>query len=158
MRHNNITMAWKLPAKTIHAWGSTLNLAESCNLCRAELLKTIAWEQNQKAVTYKPGPLPTNAFIDLVRVGSHLEFHETTPKHGYHTTVTDTKTIYRDCLPGKKWLKEHHKDELPEVTIEIQIDGKELSVNGNYKHGMIAGFMRQFNCPGEGKIRLVKVR
>lgn len=40
---------YTLPARTIKAWGSTLNLVEGCNRCRAKLLKQIAYEQRRKS-------------------------------------------------------------------------------------------------------------
>mgnify|MGYP001564389877 FL=1 len=48
----------------------------------------------------------------------------------------------RQPLCGKAWLKKHYKDVVPEPTIEIIIDGKTLSVNGDYKKGVIKDFMK----------------
>jgi hypothetical protein len=144
---------WKLPAKTIKAFNSTLNLAEGCNIQRALFLKSMARELKRKTTTYQP-PLFNHEFIYQVRVGSHHEYvrwnHETQeydyaskPKAGYsHRVVEDYNTNYRDCLPGKVWLKTHANDVLPEPTIEITIDGKNLSVNGNYRKGMIRDFVK----------------
>lgn len=52
----------------------------------------------------------------------------------------------RVCEPlcGKEWLEAHANDVIPEPLIEIFIDGKSISVNGNYKQGMIEGFMGGF--------------
>lgn len=133
--------AWKLPAKTIQAFNSTLTLAEGCNIQRALLLKDIAREHKRKATTFKPCQLPMDAFIKTVRIGSHREWVVTTPKHGFHRIVEEYTTHYNDCLPGKKWLKAHEHDNYPEPTIELSIDGKSLSVNGDYKKGTIQGFM-----------------
>ncbi len=81
--------------------------------------------------------------IEQVRTGSHQEFIATDDKgHGYHNTVTDFETVYHDCLVSKAWLKKHEHDEYPEATIDISIDGKTLSVNGDYKHGMIKDFIK----------------
>lgn len=71
---------------------------------------------------------------------------------------TEYPIVYHDCIPGKKWLKKHEHDVYPEPTIDIMVDGKTLNINGNYKTGMIQGFMGQFCRPGEGKTRLVKVK
>jgi len=40
--------AWRIPARTIKAWGSTMNFKEGCNIGRAKLLKDIARLQNRK--------------------------------------------------------------------------------------------------------------
>jgi hypothetical protein len=86
-----------------------------------------------------------DAFIKQVRLGSHQEWVSTDDKgHGYHKIVDEYTTHYNDCLPGKKWLEAHKHDEYPEPTIELSIDGKSLSVNGNYKKGVIAGFMADY--------------
>lgn len=103
-----------------------------------------------KAATFQPN------LIEQVRVGSHHEYikwnHETNesetsnkPKKGYsHRVENDYATVYHDCLVPKSWLKKHEHDEYPEPTIELSIDGKSLSVNGNYKKGLIAGFMSEY--------------
>ncbi len=91
-------------------------------------------------------------------LGSHQDFIATDNKgHGYHKTIEEHTTHYRDCLPGKVWLKKHAKDKYLEPTIVITVDGKSLSVNGNYKQGKIKEFMGHYCHPREGKIRLVKV-
>lgn len=154
MGRNCPSITWKLPAKTIKAWGSTINLAEGCNRCRAQLLRDIHNLQKHK-YSYQP-PKFDQQYIEQVRIGSHHEYtkwnHETNeydhaskPTKGYcHHVVSDYKTKYYDCLPGKDWLKAHSKDVTPDPTIEIAIDGKSLSVNGNYKSGMIGKFMSQY--------------
>lgn len=136
-------IGWKLPAKTITAWGSTLTLAAGCNIQRACLLKTIAREYKRKTPVFTPAQQGLN-FVQDIRVGSHSEWVETTPKHGYHRIVEEYTTKFHDCLPGKEWLKDHYKDEYPEATIELAIDGKTLSVNGDYKKGMIREFMKPY--------------
>ena len=96
-------------------------------------------------------------FIEQVQIGSHNKYvkwnsetneEEILPKYkkGYHhRIVQDYTTRYRDCLPGTEWLKAHENDYRDfEPTIDISIDGKAISVNGNYKQGMIAGFMGQY--------------
>jgi len=108
------------------------------------------WAEIVKASESKPrqprivtAPLPS--FIEAVRIGSHEEWiprsREDT-KHGYHRIVNEYKTVYHDCLVPKAWLEKHaqdHRDYIP--TIEIQVDGETLSVNGNYKAGMIKEFV-----------------
>lgn len=84
--------------------------------------------------------------IEQVRTGSHNEFHATDDKgHGYHNTVTDYKTVYHDCLVPKAWLKKHEHDlDGYEPTIEVSVDGKTLSLDGNYKQGMIKTFLADY--------------
>ncbi len=84
--------------------------------------------------------------IEQVRTGSHTEFHATDDKgHGYHQTIEDYKTVYHDCLVPREWLEEHEHDlDGYEPTIDISIDGKSLSVNGNYKQGAIKAFMNEY--------------
>ena len=91
--------------------------------------------------------------IEHVRVGSHHEYMKwnqdtneldirTRPKKGYsHRVVEDYKTFYHDCLVSKEWLREHEHT-IPEPVIEIKVSGKTLSVNGNYKPGIIKEFVR----------------
>ncbi len=89
------------------------------------------------------------------------EFIATDDKgHGYHSIVTDYKTVYHDCLVSKDWLKAHEHDlDNYEPTIEITVDGQSpFSVNGNYKQGVIKDFMSEYCKPGEGKIRIVNVK
>lgn len=44
--------AWKLPARTIKAYGSTINFVEGCNVYRAKLLKEIAKAQKSTALPH----------------------------------------------------------------------------------------------------------
>jgi len=133
-------------------------------------------KQAERIQTEKPRKpifhtIPLPAFTEQVRIGSHHEWvkwnqeteeYETISKYkkGYHHQVVNDYTIcYYDCLCGKDWLKEHEHNQYPEPTLDISVDGgKSISVNGNYKRGMIKDFMAQYCRPGEGKIRLVKVR
>jgi hypothetical protein len=49
---------------------------------------------------------------------------------------------FNDCLPGKEWLEAHHKDEYPEATIELIVDGKEpITFNGDYRKGCIKEYL-----------------
>ncbi len=85
--------------------------------------------------------------IEQVKTGSHQEFIATDDKgHGYHNLVVDFETVYHDSLVSKAWLKKHEHDlDGYEATIEITVDGgKSLSVNGNYKQGVIKGFMADY--------------
>ncbi len=85
--------------------------------------------------------------IEQVRTGSHQEFHATDDKgHGYHNLVVDFATVYHDCLVPKAWLRKHEHDlDGYEPTIEIIIDGgKSISLNGDFKQGMIKGFMADY--------------
>lgn len=151
---------WTLPARTIKAFNSTLNLNEGCNIWRAMFLKQVANANKPRKVSFTPCQLPLDAFIKTVRIGSHNEWIATDDKgHGYHRIVEEYTTHYNDCLIGKGWLKEHEHDKYPEPTIELTVDGGQaLSLNGNYNKGKIKTFMANYCRPGEGKIRLVKVR
>jgi hypothetical protein len=69
------------------------------------------------------------------------------PKRGYsHRVENDYTTVYHDCLVPKDWLKEHEHDlDGYEPTIEIAVDsGKSISLNGEFKQGMIKGFMADY--------------
>ncbi len=134
---------YTLPARTIKMYGSTLDLKGGCNRCRSKLLKEISREHRRKP-SFKPCQLPAKAFIKTVRIGSHREWVETTPKHGFHRIVEEHTTKYSDCLPGKEWLKEHESDKYPEPTIELSVEGKLLSVNGDYKKGVIKEFLKPY--------------
>lgn len=121
--------------KTIVAGNSTCHVT-GCPDCIAKYTKDIENSQNGKIreTIFKPCQLPLDAFIKTIRVGSH----------GYHRTADDYETVYHDCLVSKEWLKEHEHFEMPEPTIEITINDKTLPVNGNYKKGLIAGFMENY--------------
>ncbi len=136
--------AWKLPAKTIKAFDSTLNLAEGCNITRSNLLKDIAHEHKKKTVSVKPCQLPIDAFIEQVRIGSHKQQYGMHGGRRHYEYTDDYKMVFHDCLPGKDWLEAHYKDEYPEATIELSVDGKTLSVSGNYKKGTIQAFMSEY--------------
>ena len=136
--------AWRLPAKTITAFGYTINLQAGCNICRANFLRDVVKAQTAKVKPSQPPKQPP-LFIEQVTVGSHREWIETTPKHGYHTTVVDTKTVYHDCLAPKSWLKEHEHDNYPEPTMELIVDGKATAnINGDYKRGMIKDALKPY--------------
>lgn len=119
------------------------------NATSAKLHDVIAEAQkiaNGKArkVSFKPYPL--SSFIETVMIGSHQEPDSWIANDGkeYHSTrtITDYTTNFRDCLCGKEWLEAHYKDEYPEPTIELSVDGKILSLNGNYKAGKIKEFIK----------------
>jgi hypothetical protein len=75
-------------------------------------------------------PLPL--FIREVQTGSHREFRENPyhTGHGYNEIVREYTTYYDDCLCGKEWLEAHAKFVMPEPTIELFCDGKNISLNG----------------------------
>ncbi len=134
--------AWKLPAKTIKAFNSTLNLAEGCNIARSNLLKDIVREHKRKTISVKPCQLPIDAFIETVRVGSHKQSYGMRGGRRHYEYTDDYKTVFHDCLCGKDWLKEHEHDKYPEATIELSVGNKTVSINGNYKRGMIKQAMK----------------
>ena len=122
MRHGNMTLAWKLPAKTIKAWGSTLHLKEGCNLCRSDLLREIHRAQTTNHLIKgikSPVALPSMK-TNLLFCGTRIwGFWEMT-KH-----------------------KRPPKFNTPEPTMEILVDGQvKASINGNYKHGMIRDIIK----------------
>jgi len=146
-----------IEARVIKAGNSTVT-TRACPNCLAKLEKDVI--NSQKNTNRKPSvkvaPFQSN-FIEQVRTGSHNEYvkwnHETNEyetlskyKVGYHhQIVNEYKTVYHDSLAPKEWLQEHEHDlDDYEPTIELSIDGKSLSVNGNYKHGMIKDFMSQY--------------
>ena len=135
---------WKLPAKTIKAFNSTLNLNEGCNIYRAKFLKELVREHKRKTPAFKPSQLSFNP-IEQVRIGSHKEWHENTyhAGHGYHSLVEDYNTVYHDCLVPGDWIKAHEHDlDNFEPTIELKVSDKSFNVNGNYKKGIIKEFIK----------------
>lgn len=65
---------------------------------------------------------------------------------GYGSVLDHYKTVYAPSLPGKRWLRDHAKDTLPEPTIDITCNGKPvISVNGNYRRGIIKTAMKAAN-------------
>lgn len=53
-RQGDRFFAWRIPARTVKLYGSTINFKEGCNLYRAKLLKRIVAEQKRKALpSYK---------------------------------------------------------------------------------------------------------
>ena len=101
-------------------------------------------------------------FIEQVRIGSHHEYVKwdneanileisSKPKKGYiHRVVNDYTTNYKDCLVKKSWLKKHEHDlDNYEPPIEVSIDNDSISLNGNYRKGMIEKFM----CVHTQKVR-----
>lgn len=137
-----------IETKTVSVGNSTAHIT-ACPDCLAKIEKDMVASQKgitrQTSIQTARPPL----FIEEVRIGSHKEHHiaeyEIKGKHPeWDTVVTDYKTVFHDCLPGKNWLEAHHKDEYPEPTIELSVDGKTLSLNGDYKKGMIQGFMSEF--------------
>lgn len=146
--------------KTIVAGNSTCHVT-GCPDCIAKYTKDIENAQIiRQPVIKNVKPVQPPLFITRERVGSHREYHETSPKHGYHTTVEDFETVYHSCLVPKEWLKEHEHFEMSEPTIDITIDDKTLPVNGNYKKGLIAGFMQDYTQKirvGKKSVTILKV-
>jgi hypothetical protein len=63
----------------------------------------------------------------------------------------DDEPIYKDCLCGVEWLKEHIDFKMPEPLIEITVDGgSAISVDGNYKRGMIGDFIEAYYIKNKG--------
>ncbi len=137
--------SWKLPARTIKAFNSTLNLVEGCNIQRALFLKSMARELNQKAtVTHSQPPLPMNAFISQERIGSHKQQYGMRGGRRHYEYTDDYETVYHDCLAPKSWLKKHEHDLADfEPTIELSVSGGvKANINGNYNKGVIKQWMK----------------
>lgn len=139
-RKNGRWLAWRLPARTVQIGESKLSLNEGCNIQRAKLLKDI-WRElrtsRQPHLVFAQLPM-----IETVRVGSHRKEFGMRGGRRYFQSVDDYKTVFHNCLPGKTWLREHHRDEYPEPTMEISVGKKTLSLNGNFKRGIIKDFMK----------------
>lgn len=147
---------WKLPARKFAAFGMTFDLASGCNIARAMLLSEVVKAQKSRKSSIVQYGLPLHPIIEQVRVGSHTEFHATDDKgHGWHQTVCDYETVYRDSLVPRGWLMAHEHDlDNYEPTIEISVDGQPpFSVDGNYKKGIIQGFMADFVVKPKRKSR-----
>jgi hypothetical protein len=98
-------------------------------------------DSKPRKFTAKTAPLPN--FVEVHRVGSRKEFVETSPKHGYHKIVEEFNTYYKDCLCGKEWLEAHYNDHKDfEPTIELTVNEKSISFNGNYKTGCIKTWVK----------------
>jgi hypothetical protein len=65
---------------------------------------------------------------------------------------TRTESRYHDSLVPKEWLEKHHSDIIPEATIELIIDGKEVAhFNGNFK----TGCLREILKPKQSRIKVL---
>ncbi len=140
-KHDNALL---VETKTFTYGNSTSHLT-GCPDCLDKFRLEIEKSQTAKPrqPIFKPCQLPMDAFVEQVKTGSHNDWIETDDKgHGYHRLVVDYKTVFHDCLVSKSWLEAHYKDEYPEPTIEVSIDGKSISLNGNFKKGMIREFIR----------------
>lgn len=122
-----------------------------------KLYKTITemgktWDTKPRKVTsHRSIPLPN--FVRNEQTGSHQEWIPRKTwnedgtvtedkKHGYHQTVCEYTTYFDNCLCGKEWLEAHYQDVIPEPTMELIVNGKELHINGNYKTGLIKEFCK----------------
>ncbi len=101
--------AWQIPARTVKAFGSTINFNKGCNWYRASLLRDIynAHTTNRAIAGLKARVMPAMYNPG----GAHPEFNL------------------------GKW---HPKIKYFEPEIEILVDGQsKAKFNGNYKRGMI---------------------
>ena len=106
----------------------------------AEAVK-VADSKPRKFVAKSP-PLPL--FVETVSIGSHREL-DNNPiyKHPINRIVSDYTTIFHDCLCGKEWLEAHYNDHKDfEPTIELTVNERSISFNGNYKSGVIREFIK----------------
>jgi hypothetical protein len=106
----------------------------------AEAVK-VADSKPRKFVAKSP-PLPL--FVETVSIGSHREL-DNNPiyKHPINRIVSDYTTIFHDCLCGKEWLEAHYNDHKDfEPTIELTVNEKSISFNGDYKTGVIKQWIK----------------
>lgn len=54
-RNNGRFHGWRIPARTVKAWGSVMNFKEGCNIGRAKILKDIARLQSRKSTVSLKG-------------------------------------------------------------------------------------------------------
>ncbi len=132
-----------IETKTIIAGNSTCHIT-GCLNCLEKYSKEITKAQTEKPQKQSYGKAQPLLFITQEHIGSHKQEIGMRGGRRHYEYVDDYKTVFHDCLTGKEWLEAHYKDEYPEPMIELSVDGKNLSVNGDYKKGMIAGFMGEF--------------
>lgn len=128
---------------TVKSGNSTCHIT-GCQDCRDKMSADIIKSQTGKhrEPTLKVTQIPL--FIEQVRDGSHTEPWEYGGKK-HNRIVTDYRNVYHDCLVPKEWLQTHEHDlDGYEPTIDVSIDSKALHLNGNYKKGLIQGFMADF--------------
>jgi hypothetical protein len=129
-------LGWKIPARTVKAFNSTLNFEAMCNIKRALLLKDMAKELKHKPSQTVKAPCQS---VVIPLIEDRLKLNQ----YGHRTS--ESETVYHDSLVSKEWLEAHLKDEYPEPLIEIIVNnGKSISVNGNYKPKMITEFMSEY--------------
>jgi hypothetical protein len=122
-----------------------------------ELIREVEKVQSEK---HKPHQVtmsfPVATLVEDVRIGSHTETNKWTDdagkKHKFNNIVIDHKIVFHDCLCGKEWLEAHYKDEYPEPTIDLEVGDKEFHVNGNFKTGLIAGYMGKVKKSRQSKM------
>ncbi len=139
-------------------YGNSTCHVKGCPDCVEKYRKDIEKSQTEKIrqPSVKNSQLPLFEYKHNQRIGSHAEWtrwnHETQELeysdkyiNGYSKRIVDEyETVYHNCLVSKEWLKAHENFEMPEPTIEITINDKTLPVNGNYRKGLIPGFMEQY--------------
>ncbi|HUC78799.1 MAG TPA: hypothetical protein VMQ58_01000 [Candidatus Saccharimonadales bacterium] len=106
----------------------------------AEIQKT-ADSKPRKFVAKSP-PLPL--FVETVSIGSHRELDDNPIyRHPINRIVNDYTTVFHDCLCGKEWLEAHYNDHKDfEPTIELTVNEKSISFNGDYKTGVIKQWIK----------------
>ena len=112
-----------------------------------DLIKEVAKVADSKPRKFTPTLTPLPLFVETVRIGSHTETKkwkdDNGKKHVFNNVVTDYTTNFHDCLCGKDWLEAHindHKDFEP--TIELRVNEKSISFNGNFKSGVIKDWVK----------------
>jgi RNase P subunit RPR2 len=141
---------FEIPIRTErHTIGNSTITVTGCPTCilnyRDELFKIQT--AKHKAKTIVSIQKFQKSFIETVKTGSHRDHKEWKgyggKKHTSNDIVTDYKTVFNDCLPGKEWLEAHYQDVIPEPTIELIIGDKEpVTFNDNYKPGVIKEFIK----------------
>ncbi len=155
---------WKIPARTIKAFNQTLNLNEQCAIFRSLLLKDIVSALKRKSNPVKVAPFNEGLF-EQIEVGTHQEeytYYSNNSKRGKghitSKTVKDYETRLKPCLISAEWY-EQHKNALDgfEATIDIVVNDKTFSVNGNYQPNLIGGFMAGYTTKTRIGRRVVRL-
>lgn len=118
---------WKISARKLSVFGSTLNLNAQCNYARAFLLRDMAQAQKAKIKHTIVAPYKENI------------------------TLAFGNGLFGD------WMKQHENDVLPEQSIDISVGEKSINVNGNYEPKMIEKFMSQFTYKARAGRKVITV-
>ncbi len=111
-----------------------------CDDCLPKLRAEIERSQCAKPSKPRPDLAEPRSPIRTVAVGSHHVKRNSPYGKSY---VTDHKTFYDSCLPGKTWLRRHAKFQMPYTTIEIRIDGQLIGIAEDHaKQGTVKALVK----------------